>query len=132
MTTKQLLRQARIADRLVDEAAERAARVRARLEAGRRSSVSGMPRGGGGSDWTRTADQLVTLEARVNARLRELCRLKQSAMDLIQGVDEPRLREVLELYYLDGMTWEQVAERMGYSQRNVMYLHGIALRQLPP
>jgi DNA-directed RNA polymerase specialized sigma24 family protein len=42
-------------------------------------------------------------------------------------VEEARLREVLELYYLDGYTWEQVAETMDMSDRHVKRLHGIAL-----
>lgn len=129
MTARQLLRYTRDADRLVEEAQERAARVRARLESGRRSSVGGMPRGGA-KDWTETADRLLGLEKRVNARIRELCEMKGRALELIGRVEEPRLREVLELYYIDGLTWTEVAARMNYSVRNVTYLHGVALRRV--
>jgi len=126
MTAKEFLRQVRQADRRIDEATERVERIRAKLEAGRMSSVTGMPRGGG-KDWTVTADALIELERGVNARIRDMCRLKRLAMEAIDQVDEARLREVLELYYLDGMTWEQVAERMGLDLRWVFRLHGRAL-----
>lgn len=129
MTAKQLLRRARDVDRLVAEAQERADRLRAHLETGRLSSMTGLPRGGS-KDWTETADRLLALERKVNARIRELCDLKEKAMALIEGVEEPRLREVLELYYIDGLTWEQAARRMGYSVRNVTYLHGVALQRI--
>ena len=128
MTAKEFLRRARTIDRRVDESVERAERLRARLEAGRMSSITGMPRGGG-ADWTVTADRLIELEQVVNRRTRELVRWKLAAIDAIRAVEDPRLAELLELYYIDGYTWEQVAERMGYSDvRWVYVLHGRALR----
>lgn len=126
MTAKEFLRRARTVDRRVDEATERAERVRARLEAGRMSVITGLPRGGG-ADWTETADRLIELERVVNARTRELVRWKLAAIDVIRAIEEPRLAEVLELYYIDGFTWEQVAERMGLDLRWVFRLHGKAL-----
>jgi len=88
-----------------------------------------MPRGGSG-DWTATADKLIELEQRVNARIRELVRLKHAAMDAIDRVEDARQREVLELYYIDGYKWEQVAERMGLDERQVFRLHGRALQRI--
>ena len=126
MTAKEFLRTARDADRRIDEAMERLERMRAKLEAGRMSNLTGMPRGGA-VDWTETADRVIELEKRVNSRIREMVRQKQAAMDAIDQVEEARLREVLELYYLDGYTWEQVAEQMDMSDRHVKRLHGIAL-----
>ena len=126
MTAKEFLRRARVIDRRVDEATERAERIRARLEAGRMSSLTGMPRGGA-KDWTETADRLIELEQRVNAQIREMVRWKLAAIDAIVQVEEARLREVLELYYLDGYTWEQVAERMDITPRWAQALHGQAL-----
>ena len=126
MTAKEFLRRAREVDRRVDEATERVERIRAKLEAGRMSSITGMPRRGS-SDWTQTADRLIELEQAVNARTRELVRWKLAAIDAIRQVEEPRLAEVLELYYIDGFTWEQVAERMGLDLRWVYRLHGKAL-----
>ena len=129
MTAKEFLRRARSVDRRVDDATERVDRLRAKLEAGRMSKITGMPRGGG-EDWTATADKLIELEKRVNARIRELCALKHAAMDAIDRVDEARLREVLELYYLDGFNWEQVAQRMGLEVRQVFRLHGRGLQRI--
>lgn len=126
MTAKEFLRRARSVDRRVDEAQERVDRLRAKLEAGRMSSVTGMPRGGV-ADWTETADKLLELERVVNQQTRELVRWKLAAIDAIDAVEEVRLREVLDLYYIDGLTWEQVAQKMGLDQRWVFRLHGKAL-----
>lgn len=127
MTAKEFLRQVRTVDRRIDEATERLDRMRAKLEAGRLSRITGLPRGGT-MDWTETADRIIELERRVNSKVRDMCRMKQAAMDAIDAIEEPKLREVLELYYLDGYTWEQVAEAMGYSDLRWVYrLHGRAL-----
>ena len=129
MTAKEFLRRARTIDRRVDESVERAERLQARLEAGRMSSITGMPRGGG-ADWTVTADRLIELEQVVNRRTRELVRWKLAAIDAIRAVEDPRLAELLELYYIDGYNWEQVAERMGITERWALILHGRALLQV--
>ena len=129
MTTKAFLRCARGVDRRIDEALERVARIRARLEAGRMSIITGAPRGGA-SDWTDTVDRVIELEKRVNERIMEMARWKQAAMDAIDRVEDARLREVLELYYIDGLTWGQVAERMEITERWALSLHGRALLQV--
>jgi len=127
MTAKQFLQEVRRMDRRIDARQERLDRIRERLEAGRRSSVTGMPRGGR-SDWADTADRLIDLERRVNGAIREMCRMKRLAAEAIGRIEDSRLRDVLEYYYIDGMTWEQVAEAMGYSDpRFVFRLHGRAL-----
>lgn len=129
MTAKEFLRRARNVDRRVDEATERVDRLRAKLEAGRMSQITGMPRGGA-SDWTDTADALIELERGVNARIREMCRLKRLAQEAIDAVDDSRLREVLELYYIDCLSWERVAERIGKDIRTVFRRHGQGLLQV--
>ena len=129
VTAKEFLRKVREIDRRIDETLERLGRMRARLEAGRSSNLSGMPRGGA-VDWTVTADRVIELEQRYNEKIREMCRLKQAAQDAIDQVEEAQLREILELYYLDGYTWGQVAEVMHLDLRWVYRLHGRALMRI--
>ena len=129
MTAKEFLRRARGMDRRIDEATERVMRLRSRLETGRMAQISDMPRGGG-SDWTDTANALIDLEHTMNARIREMCKVKRLAMEAIEAVEEMRYREVLELYYLDGYTWEKVAETMSLDRRWVTRLHGKALLKI--
>ena len=124
---KEFLRLARTADRRAEETIERVERIRAKLEAGRQSKYGTDTPRGGTSDWTETADRLIELEKRINAQTRDMVRLKLAALDAIQAVDDARMRELLELYYLDGYTWERVAERMELTERWVLILHGRAL-----
>lgn len=125
---KQFLRQVRNIDRRIEREEEQLKRLREKVEAGRMSAVTGMPRGGS-SDWTDTVDRLIALEQRLNARIREMCRVKADAIDMIDRVEDGRYRELLDCYYIKGMTWEQVAEALGYKDvRWVYVLHGRALR----
>lgn len=124
---KQFLRQVRFLDRRIEREEEQLMRLRAKLEAGRMSSITGMPRGGAG-DWTDTVDHLIVLEQRLNARVREMCQIKARAIDMIDRVDDGRFRELLDCYYIKGMTWEQVAHEMHLDLRWVYRLHGRALR----
>ena len=124
MTAKEFLGRARRIDRRVEETRERLARTRSQLE-GRVSRLSGAP--GGRRRWDDRADDMIDLEARLEEQLREMCGVKLEVMDAIGRVKDPVCREVLELYYLDGLSWAQVADRMHYSVRNVQILHGKAL-----
>ena len=126
MNAKHFLRQVRGIDRRIEREEEQIERLRAKLESGRMSQLTGMPRGGS-SDWTNTVNALIELEHRYNARLRDMCRMKQEALDAIEGVEQARLREVLELYYLHGYSWQKVAEAMHLDLRWVYRLHGKAL-----
>lgn len=126
MTAKEFLQRAREADREIDRIQERLERTRATVESGRMSRITGMPRGGA-KDWTRTADRLIEMERDVNARIQDLYKLKRLAREAVDRVDEARLRRVLELYYIDGYSWEDVAKRMQYEKRWVQRLNGQAL-----
>lgn len=43
---------------------------------------------------------------------------------------EPSLREVVLMRYVDGNDWDEVADRLRYSEAHVYELHRIALREL--
>lgn len=48
----------------------------------------------------------------------------------IQGIDEPVLRELMRLRYLEGLEWEKLGERIGYVSRQCLRLHKVALNRL--
>ena len=127
LTIKETLRQARNIDRRINETQERLQRLHARLEAGKRTNYSELPRGGARNDWTEVVDQAMALEGRLNRQIAEMYALKHLAMTMIESVPDTLMREVLELYYLDGVGWGYVARRIGADKRQVYRLHGKAL-----
>lgn len=51
-------------------------------------------------------------------------------MELIEGVSTPERKELLELRYLCGLTWEGVGQRMRYDKRQSQRIHKRALEDV--
>lgn len=143
MTAKEFLSQAWYIDKRIDRKLneierldEKRERIRAKLTAGRVSNLSGMPRGGG-YDWTDGVEAAMQTDAAIKdavAAIRQevmqLCRIKREVCEAIDAVEDMRYRSVLELRYRNYMTWEAIADDLGYDVRNVYKLHGKALLAL--
>lgn len=67
------------------------------------------------------------LMGRANDAVDEFVDRRKTACDIIALIPRERYREVLYRYYIDGLTWRQVAEQMGIGIRRVYKLHGWAL-----
>lgn len=67
------------------------------------------------------------LMGRANDAVDEFIDRRKTACDIIALIPRERYREVLYRYYIDGLTWRQVAEQMGIGIRRVYKLHGWAL-----
>ena len=63
-------------------------------------------------------------------KFREYMIARQGAEMMIGSVRFPDEREVLARRYIMFQKWEQIAERMYISQRNVYYLHGSGLKKI--
>lgn len=63
-------------------------------------------------------------------QIQQLMRETRCAEKLIANLKDERFRAVLQLRYLCGMGWEEVADKLHFSVRWVHKLHGQALRRL--
>lgn len=71
------------------------------------------------------------LQARkVNEEWDKLLEMKKNAENLINLETDPVRRCVLHKYYIRGKSWEQVADEMNYSLRQITSFHGQALHDL--
>ena len=129
MTAKEYLSQARYIDKRIERKIEERDRLREKLIAGRMAQITGMPRGGN-YDWTDGVNALIALEEEINREIMELCRVKREVWAAIDAVDEGRFRWLLELRYRNYLTWEQIADEMGYDVRWVYRMHGAALAHI--
>lgn len=75
----------------------------------------------------RTVTKILALEQEINADIDRLVVLRQEIESTIAGVPEERLRLLLELKYINGRTWEDVAELLKLSTVQVWRLHKAAL-----
>jgi len=128
MTAKMFLSQARWLDKRIDVKQEQVDRLRAL--ATRITPTRGDVQVAG-SGTVRSMEDLVAkihkLEAEINAAIDMIINMKVKIAAVIAEVEEPLHRDVLEWRYLAGMSWENVAQQMNYSQRQVYTLHGRAL-----
>lgn len=89
---------------------------------------SDMPKGGNGDNPIESAvEGIFEIERQIRDELTELSKLRDNMYKAIMSVDDDTLRLLLELRYIDGKTFEQIAVDMSYSWRNVIRLHGRAL-----
>jgi len=71
--------------------------------------------------------KIIDLENQIDTDIDRLVDIKRDIMNAIKSVEQAEYNLLLELRYLNYMTWEEIAEMMNYSWRNVHYVHGKAL-----
>ena len=74
-----------------------------------------------------TVDKIVDLQAEVNKEIAVLVDLIAEIHTKIEQLENPTERAVLTERYINVKSWEEIAEIIGYSDRNTRYLHGKAL-----
>lgn len=123
------LDQYRDLNREIDRELEELSRWRSRAEQ-ITPDTSGIP-GGGSEDRIQTAiEKICEIENQIKDKIDRLISLRQEIERTIDAVPDSRYREVLRRKYIDGCTFEQIAEKMDRSDRWVKYLHKCALRQV--
>ena len=94
-------------------------------------NLSQAPGGGeSGSPVERPMDKVLEIEAEINREIDELQEVCRGIKTVLGQLEDDTLRELMEYRYIDGLTWEQVAEKMHYSWRHTCRLHGEALAKI--
>lgn len=130
MTAKEFLMLGWRVESRIDKRAEELDHLRERAEAVRSSAPKSGPRGGRRADWTDAVAAVADAEARINADIVRLCRVKRLIGEAIDGVSVMNQRRVLEMRYRNYMTWEDIAREIPCDVRYVYKLHGRALQQI--
>lgn len=93
-------------------------------------NISGMPRGG----VPITKEDLITdkidLENRIKRLKEKGKRLKIEILDEIDSLDEPRYIAILEGFFIDCLSADDIAEIEGYTVRHVYSIYHDAIRAL--
>lgn len=131
MTAKEYLRQLLRRDARINALIERQQRYREL--AGVRGVAYGDVSGGGSRHGSAVEDyavRIVELEREIDRRIDEYVDLVRQAEAAIDQVEDERCRDVLRYRYLNGWSWEKIAEQMHYDERWVRRLHGRALARI--
>ncbi|MBO5870803.1 MAG: DUF1492 domain-containing protein [Clostridia bacterium] len=111
----------------IDVLEERLARLDDRLYAMRRSIISDMPKGGKGKDTVDLIGDKEELSNDINEKLKEAYEKKRQIENAIDSMDDDRLSVILSLKYIDGLTLEEIASKLHYSNSHMGVLHRLAL-----
>jgi DNA-directed RNA polymerase specialized sigma24 family protein len=101
-----------------------------RITAIKSPNFSGMPRGGKPVTLAELISDKDELEKRIE-RLKEKGRqIKSEILEEIDTLEDPRYCEILEAYFIDGLSIEDIADKEGYSERRVYRLYSQAINIL--
>lgn len=92
--------------------------------------IDGMPHGSGGSDLSVYAAKIDEIEREINAARYQCIRTLLYVKNAINEMEDEKEKELLTYRYIRCLSWEKVAEKMGYSYRHTTKLHGRALIHL--
>lgn len=88
--------------------------------------------GGSGGKSDPTGSRVLQLDELARVYRQKIEQLTAAQLEVEKAIEtlEPRERRLVRLYYLDGLTWEQVCVAMCYSWRQVHRIHSAALEKL--
>lgn len=91
------------------------------------SAVGGIGEGVQSTPDPHRFDRYAALEGLIDEKVDALVDTQKEIVTLISLVEDGTLRTLLLLRYTSFLTWEEVAEEMGYSYRRIIQLHPEAL-----
>lgn len=131
MNAKEYLNQGFLINKRIDAKIEQVGMLRA-LAVKTSVTLSDMPRNPnkGTSRVENTISKILDLEAEINKDIDRLVDLKKDIMNAIDTVTDPQESLVLNLRYLNFLTWEEIAAVMCCTVRNVHMVHRMALEHI--
>lgn len=132
MTTKKYLKQIKVLDHKIKHKESQLRELRSRImQAGgvnyERERVQSSPKG------DRIADdiiRLVELKEQIIKERIEYLQAKERVIQDIHGLEDPREMDILVKRYIEGKTWDKIADEMNYSLGRVHQLHRQALENI--
>ena len=127
---KQYLRQYRLLNAHIDQLIEERAQWMAR--ATRITPViSDEPKGGGDGDrLQRAIEGIISTEQAIDREIDRLADMRANITASIDALQDEKLRQVIRLRYIKGLTFERIAVEVHYSYKQTCRLHGMALESL--
>ena len=117
MTAKQYLKQAYHLNELINTDIAEAAQLRSLSTSIFSPNLSSMPSGERKTEapFVNCVNKLIDLEAKINSEIDTYVDLKEEIRQKVTAIDDTDAKLLLQSRYLLFMTWEQIAESMGFT-----------------
>ncbi|QNO13348.1 DUF1492 domain-containing protein [Alkalicella caledoniensis] len=132
MNAKEYLSQAIWLDQMIDSKLEQLATLKS-LSMKVTTSFTQEKISGGSFEKSRmenTIVKVIDLEHEINADIDRLVELKKDIQETINKIDDLNYQLLLEMRYLCGKNWEEIALAMGYDRSTVFRIHGKAIKEV--
>lgn len=77
-----------------------------------------------------SVSKIVDIEREIWALLDNLDTVRHNVVNAIESVKDENLKTILQMHYINGKSFEQIAVDKHYSYRHTIRLHGIALHKV--
>ena len=129
MDKKEYLQQYKVIDNYIASQVEELEKWKA-LSTKVTPTYSDMPKGSGGEDKIQSAvENIIEIQKQLNQSIDKFINLKKDILSRLDAVEDISLRMLLKYKYIDGLTFEQIADKMQYCDRNIKYRHVLALNK---
>ncbi len=128
MTAKEYLRSIKYLDNAINAKQSELDRLKRDMCSIRGVTYDGDKVQGGVSDSMRIVDKIIELNNIINAEIDRLVDLKADVHNKIEKVCNEKFIFLLTDIYINGYTFEQIAERMNITDKTVCRWHGQALQ----
>lgn len=92
--------------------------------------LDGMPKGSTSGGLDRTIALIDEAERKLDRARWKALTILNGIEDLLEHVEEHEQQTLLRKRYIDGLTWQQIAMEMHWSESSVRRIHGRALEEL--
>ena len=101
-----------------------------RLTSLRATNLSGMPRGGVPVTMDDLLNDIDLLKERIRKLKIKCDEIKREIIDEIDNLEDTRYSEVLEMYFIERLSFEDISDELGYTERHIKRLYARAINKL--
>ncbi len=130
MTAKEYLMQVRYLDKLINAKISELDKLEKQITSLHSVTLGDKVKfSAGWNSIQRTVDKIIDMRTEINDEIDRLVDLKAVIRKQLNSLNDNRFISVMIEYYINSRTFEQIAEDMNYSNRQVIRIHGKALKK---
>lgn len=127
---KEYLRSCRVYMRRIREKEDALAKIELEKQNAHAMEYSGMPHGAGSrADLSNYIVECERLLEEIVRTKNEYSKKRNEIMAAVHAMENMEYAELLELRYMEGLGWKEIAKKMGYERSTIFKKHGKALAE---